>query len=63
MGVTTLLTSYPGGRVVTYVEARVQVASWLRARFAGTPAARATADMLAPRRWARPGARQEEEPR
>jgi Secretory lipase len=37
-GVTTLLTSYPGDHVTTHVEAQPQVASWLRARFVGTPA-------------------------
>jgi hypothetical protein len=37
-GVTTLLTSYPGDHVTTQVEAQPQVASWLRARLAGTPA-------------------------
>jgi secretory lipase len=38
MGVTTLLTSYPGDHVTTHVEAQAQVVSWLRARFAGNPA-------------------------
>jgi hypothetical protein len=37
-GATALLTSYPGDHVTTQVEAQPQVASWLRARFAGTPA-------------------------
>jgi Secretory lipase len=38
MGVTTLFTSYPGDHVATQVQAQAQVASWLAARFAGTPA-------------------------
>ena len=38
MGVTTLLTSYPGEHVTTQVEAQAQVVSWLSARIAGTPA-------------------------
>jgi Secretory lipase len=38
LGVATLLTSYPGEHVTTQVEAQTQVANWLRARFAGTPA-------------------------
>jgi hypothetical protein len=37
-GVTTLLTSYPGDHVTTQVEAQPQVATWLAARLAGTPA-------------------------
>jgi hypothetical protein len=38
VGVTTLLTSYPGDHVTTQAEAQSQVAAWLRGRFAGTPA-------------------------
>ncbi|HEX9515550.1 MAG TPA: lipase family protein [Streptosporangiaceae bacterium] len=38
MGVTTLFTSYPGDHAATHVQAQAQVASWLAARFAGTPA-------------------------
>jgi Secretory lipase len=38
MGVTTLFTSYPGDHVTTQVEAQSQVATWLSARLAGTPA-------------------------
>ncbi len=38
MGVTTLFTSYPGDHAATQVQAQAQVASWLAARFAGTPA-------------------------
>jgi hypothetical protein len=38
LGVTTLFTSYPGDHVTTQVEAQPQVANWLRARLAGTPA-------------------------
>jgi secretory lipase len=37
-GVTTLFTSYPGDHVTTQAEAQPQIASWLAARFAGTPA-------------------------
>jgi hypothetical protein len=38
LGVTTLLTSYPGDHVTTQVEAQSQVASWLGARLADNPA-------------------------
>jgi hypothetical protein len=38
LGVTTQLTGYPGDHVTTQVEAQVQVAAWLKARFAGSPA-------------------------
>lgn len=38
MGVTSLLTSYPGDHVTTHIEAQSQVVTWLRARLAGTPA-------------------------
>jgi predicted esterase len=38
LGVTTLLTAYPGDHVSTQVEAQAQVAGWLRARLAGIPA-------------------------
>jgi hypothetical protein len=38
MGATSLLTSYPGDHVTTQVEAQAQIASWLGARLAGTPA-------------------------
>lgn len=37
-GVTSQLTAYPGEHATTQVEAQAQVATWLRARFAGTPA-------------------------
>ncbi|MBO0815691.1 MAG: hypothetical protein J2P30_11220 [Actinobacteria bacterium] len=39
LGVTTLLTSYPGDHVAAHIEAQPQVIKWLRARLAGTPAA------------------------
>lgn len=38
LGVTTLLTSYPGDHVATHVEAQAQVVGWLGSRFAGRAA-------------------------
>ena len=38
LGVTTLITSYPGDHVATHVEAQPQGVAWLGGRFAGRAA-------------------------
>jgi hypothetical protein len=40
LGVTTQLTGYAGGHVLTQVPARTDVVNWLSARVAGIPASR-----------------------